>query len=245
MSTFPDALYKRLQNTVAQCKRRADSAHQRLNTMGSQVNSLQPGDWNLLELNSGWSSTSGFIPAQSRLHQQGVTWLVGHIEGGEVADGTVIGALSPGYFNATHSHSFTANVVAGANAVPVAGTLAGDSDETGLSDGTINGTSDTTGLPDGTVGGTSAATTATTGVSHTHGGGSFAIGDGQHAHSGGSFAVTNGQHAHGSSALAATTHVNYNTALLTIDPSGNVTLSNCPAAASQISFSEFLPLNTS
>lgn len=247
MSTFPDALFKRLQNTVATTKRRVENAHQRLNTIGSQVNSLQPGDWNLLELNSGWSSISGYIPAQSRLEKQGVSWLVGHIEGGTVSDGTVIGAVAAGHFNPTQSHSFTANVLAGAGATATTGTISGSTDSNALSNGGVSGATTSNALSDGSTTGTSDATTATSGVSHTHGAGSYSVDNSFHTHSASSMSVINSFHTHTntSAGQAASTNVNYNTAILTIDPSGNVTLSNCPAEATQISFSEYLPLSTS
>jgi hypothetical protein len=247
ISTFPNKLGNRAAATIARSARLVQAAHQRLNTQGSQIASLTPGSWQALTLEAGWTNVAGYIPAQVRIQQSGVALLVGHIQGGAVANGTLIATLSAGYYNAVHAHSFTANVLAGAAAVSVSGSVSGTSDTAGLTDGTINGSTDTAGLPDGTIGGTSASAAGP--GSHTHGDGSYAVSNGMHSHAGnsggGSLAVANGDHGHTSSALVPAVPVNYNTVILTVATNGEVTLSNCSASATQLSFNEQLPLVTS
>lgn len=243
MTTFPDQLHQRAAKVIASTAKLVNAAHQRLNTQGSQIASLTPGSWEPLTLAAGWANVPGFIPAQVRIQQAGQALLVGHIENGTTANNTVIGTLTAGFFNPEHAHSFTANVLAGAAAVSVAGTVTGDSDTSGLADGTINGSSGSTGLNDGTTSGTSGSASGS--GSHSHPPGSYAVTDGHHAHGGGSMAVADGTHGHGSSALTPATPVNYNTVILTLDTSGNLTLTNCSSAATQLSFNETLPLVTS
>lgn len=247
MSTFPNQIQNRAAAVIAQTARLVSSAHQRLNTVGSQVSALTPGSWEPLTLGAGWTNVAGYIPAQVRINQAGVALLVGHIQGGAVANGTTIATLTAGFYNPVHAHSFTANVLAGAAAVSVSGTVSGSSDTGALNDGTINGTTDSDGLTDGTIGGTSAAASGP--GSHSHANGSFAVNNGHHTHAGnsgaGSLAVADGTHQHGSSALVPATPVNYNTVILTLSTSGVLTLTNCSADATQLSFNENLPLVTS
>jgi hypothetical protein len=228
MSTFPNRLANRAAVTIAQTKRLVNTAHQRLNTQGSAIAALTTGDWEALTLEAGWSNISGYIPAQVRIQQSGVALLVGHIEGGTVTNGTVIATLSSGYYNPTHAHSFNANVLAGASAVAVS-----------LADASIGGTTDTDGVPDGTTSGSSGQiNTGGAGAAHTHGSGSYALTDGMHSHDGSSGA--------GSLAVAGpTTPISYNTPTLTVNTSGELILTNCSSAATQLSFSEQLPLVTS
>jgi hypothetical protein len=275
MSTFPSLLTNRAAAMISVTKQLVDTAHQRLNTLGSQVSALTPGDWELLTLQNGWSNLGGYIPAQVRILQNGMSQLVGHIAGGTVSNGTTIGTLTSGFYNSTHAHSFTANVLAGASAVSVSGTVSGSVDTGALADGTISGTSSTNGLPDGTVGGSTSTngiadgtvdgtTAAAAGPgSHTHGpGNSLAVASGQHSHtisgavangqhfhygnsSGGTLAVTNDTHQHGSSALVPATPINYCTVILVLSTSGVLTIQNASSAATQLSFNETLPLVTS
>jgi hypothetical protein len=247
VSTFPNQLANRAAATIAKTAKLVGTAHQRLNSIGSQVSALTPGSWQALTLEAGWSNVAGYIPAQVRIQQSGVALLVGHIEGGTTTDATVIATLASGYYNPVHAHSFTANVLAGASAVSVTGTVSGDSDTAGLTDGTINGTTDSDGLTDGTIGGTSASASGP--GSHSHGNGSFAVNNGHHSHAGnsgsGSLAVADGTHGHGSSSLVPATPVNYNTVILSLSTSGVLTIQNCSSAATQLSFNEQLPLVTS
>lgn len=217
MSTFPTQLADRAAITIARTARLVQAAHQRLNTLGSQIASLTPGSWQALTLQNGWSNTAGYIPAQVRVLQNGMAQVIGHIQGGATANATLIATLGAGFYNPVHAHSFTANVLAGASAVSVAATGSTDSD--GLTDGTIAGTSQSVATP-------------TNGSNHSHGAGSYA--------------VNNGHHTHAASTGAGTiaTSINYNTVILSLDTSGNLTIQNCSPSATQLSFSETLPLLT-
>ena len=101
-----------------------------------------PGDWQPVTLASGWTNLAGFIPAQAQFQRAGMCLLVGHITGGTVTSGTVIGQLTSGYYNPVHNHAFTANVIAGAAAVSVTGAVAGSTDTNALTDGRVGGNSD-------------------------------------------------------------------------------------------------------
>ncbi len=220
MSTFPNRLADRAAITIAKTAKLVNIAHQRLNTIGSQVASLTPGSWQALTLEAGWGNVAGYIPAQVRIQQNGVALLVGHIEGGTTTNGTTIATLASGYYNPTHAHSFTANVLAGASAVSVAGTISGDTDQNGLTDGSTGGQSGIV------VSGNAGSNT--------------------HEHFPGTFAVNNAQHVHTnlSGNQASATPVNYNTVILSLSTSGTLTIQNCSSSATQISFSETLPLAT-
>ncbi len=215
MATFPDQLAGRAASAIAQTRRLVQNAHQRLNTIGSQVASLTPGDWQALALQNGWSNVAGYIPAQVRILQNGVAQIVGHIQGGTTVNGTLIAALGAGYYNTVHAHQFTANVTAGASAVTVQ--AAGSTDQDGLPNGGIQGTS----------------ASASGSGSHSHGAGGYSVTNGQHTHAA----------AGGVGTIA--TDINYNTVTLNLDTSGNLTLSNCSSSATQVSFNETLPLVTS
>lgn len=272
MTTFPNQLMNRAAATIARTADLVANAHQRLNNIGSQVSSLTPGDWEPLTLSGGWSNLPGYIPAQARILQAGLVQLVGHIEGGTTANGTVIGTLTAGYFDATYSHAFTANVLTGAAAVSVSGAISGSTDINALTDGGVSGGTTSNGLTnggvsgsttantlaDGSTGGTSGSTTATTGVAHTHAAGSYGVNNGSHVHSASSMSVVNAAHVHSAGSMSvndsnhthtnasgnqnSATPVNYNTVILTLDTSGNLTITNCSSAATQLSFNENLPL---
>jgi hypothetical protein len=220
VTRFPTRLADRAAITIAQTARLVQTAHQRLNTIGSQVASLTPGSWQSLTLQNGWGNVSGYIPAQVRIQQYGVALIVGHIQNGTTTNGTTIATLGAGYFNPTHAHSFTANVLAGAAAVSVSGTISGDTDSNGLTDGT--------------TGGQSGIVVAGNAGSNTH------------EHFPGTYDVNNAQHVHTnlSGNQIPATPVNYNTVILSLDTSGNLTIQNCSSAATQLSFSETLPLAT-
>lgn len=220
MTRFPAQLANRAAITIAQTARLVQTAHQRLNTLGSQVAMLTPGSWQALTLQAGWSNIGGYVPAQVRIQQNGVALVIGHIQGGTTTDPTVIAVLGAGYFNTVHAHSFNANVLAGAGAVSVAGT--------------VSGTTDSNGLTDPTTGGASGIVSSGSAGSSTH------------EHFPGTYVVNNAAHQHTnlSAGQVSATPVSYNTALLTLDTSGNLTLHNCPAAATQLSFNEMLPLLT-
>lgn len=221
MSTFPNQMANRAATTIAKTARLVQTAHQRLNTLGSQVSSLTPGSWELLTLAAGWSNVSGYIPAQVRILQNGLAQLVGHIQGGTTTDGTPIATLTSGYYNTVHAHSFTANVLAGASAVSVAGTISGTTDTNGLNNPAITNNSGIT------VAGNPAS------ADHQHFPGTYNVADGTHEHTN----VSGGQ--------IPATPVNYCTVILSLSTSGVLTLTNCSSSATQLSFNENLPLVTS
>ena len=109
MTTFPTQLAHRAAQMIAQTADLVKNAHQRINVLGSQVSSLAPGSWEDITLSGGWANTAGYIPAQARILQAGMSQIVGHIQGGTVSDGTVIGTLTSGYYNTVHAHTFTVN----------------------------------------------------------------------------------------------------------------------------------------
>jgi hypothetical protein len=223
LTRFPTQLANRAAITIAQTARLVQTAHQRLNTIGSQVASLTPGSWQSLTLLNGWSNVSGYIPAQVRIQQNGVALIVGHIQNGTTTNGTTIATLGAGYFNPTHAHSFTANVLAGASAVSVAGTISGTTDTNGLNNPAVANNS---------------------GIVNT--GLGFSAGSNNHAHFPGTYDLTDGTHQHTnvSGGQIPATPVNYNTVILSLDTSGNLTIQNCSSSATQLSFSETLPLAT-
>jgi hypothetical protein len=214
-----------------------------LATINAEITALQasvaalsgfPSAWQALTLTAGWSNMSGFEPAQVRISNPGVAQLVGHVQNGTTADGTLIATMPGGFMNATNDQIFAVTVIAGAGSDVQTGGLLGSSDTAGLSDGTINGSSTTTGLPDGTTQGTSGSSNATN--PHTHGPGSFSVTNGQHSHGPGSYAVTNGTHSHTLSGAASQALVNYNSPIAIVDTGGGLTIFNLSPNASQISF---------
>lgn len=215
MTNIPRPLSERLPAMIKQSASTLRLHAQQIVNLQSATGALSPGTWELLSLDNGWSNIAGYIPAQVRIQQSGLALLVGHIQGGTVTSGTLIGTLASGFYNPVHAHSFPANVLAGAGSTSIAAT----------------GYSDTDGLPNGGTTGTSAS----------------ASGSGSHSHGPGSYSVSNGQHYH--AAAGATGNlgvaVSYNTCTFTVNTSGQVTISNCPSAASELSFSELLPLVTS
>ncbi len=244
MTTFPGKLANRAAATIAQTADLVRNAHQRINTLGSQVSSLTPGSWEDITLSGGWSNLSGYIPAMSQIARLGAVQIVGHLTGGTTTDGTVIGTLTSGYYNTVYSHSFTCTVMTGAGSVSVAGTVSGSTDSNGLTDPGVTGGTTSNGLTNPNVTGTSDATTASTGTPHTHGPGSYDLINGYHVHYLSGSSVNNGYHVHGNTGggQSSATPVNYNTAMLTVTTSGQIVLHNCPAAATQVSFNETLPL---
>jgi hypothetical protein len=213
--SFPDLLQNRAARMIADAHKMAKNAHQRLNTIGSQVSALQPGDWQPVTLAGSWTNMAGYIPAQAQIQRAGLALVIGHIQGGSTADGTLIGTLAAGYFNPVHKHSFTATVIAGAATVNVAGGIAGSSDSSGVIDGTTQGTS-------GAV-----------------------SGSGVHSHGPGSYSLSNGHHQHTATSMSSQTPINYNTVTLTIGTDGSIVLTNCNPNVTQLSFNEPLPLVTS
>ena len=100
-------------------------------------------DWQPVTLASGWTNLAGFIPAQAQFQRAGMCLLVGHITGGDSHQRHRDRTASPaGYYNPVHHHAFTANVIAGAAAVPVTGAITGNTDTNALTDGRVGGNSD-------------------------------------------------------------------------------------------------------
>ena len=119
ITKFPSRLQDRLAITVATTQRAVTSAHQRLNTIGSQVSALVPGDWQPVTLTASWVNLPGYVPAQIRIQQAGLALLTGHITGGTVTSGTIIGSVPAGYFNPTSQQAFTVNILTPAGAAAV------------------------------------------------------------------------------------------------------------------------------
>ena len=217
MTRFPDQLKDRLAHTIASTQRAVNTAHQRLNSIGSQVSALVPGDWQPVTLTASWINLPGYIPAQVRIQQAGLALLVGTIDGGLTPDGTIIGTLPDGYYSPAWSQAFPVTVMTGAAASSQPGVLtdlAGD-----LGSGTVSCS--------GALAGTAPATynagyeqSLANRINY-----SLVVATGLSLHSG-----------------ATTTPVNMNTPMMTVDTSGNLTLANCPATATQLSFCEHLPL---
>lgn len=226
MTTFPDKLRNRAAGMIAASADLVTAAHVRISAIGSQVSSLTPGDWELVTLSGGWSNVAGYIPAQVRIVQAGMSQVVGHIEGGTVTDGTVIGTLTSGYYNAVHSHAFTVNSVTGAAASSQAGVLsdlAGD-----LTSGAGTLTDLAANMTSGTVSGTAfgALTVANTAVVlHS---GAVSVPTPLTLHSG-----------------TTATAVNKNSPTITLSTSGTLTIANVDPNVTQLSFSQLLPLVTS
>jgi hypothetical protein len=88
-----------------------------LQTKAAATSTLIPGDWSLITLQGGWSNVAGAIPAQARLLTTTTVQVIGNIEGGTTANGTVIGQLASGYYNTVHQHTFSCVAVTGAQSV--------------------------------------------------------------------------------------------------------------------------------
>jgi hypothetical protein len=250
MSTFPARLDVRAAQMLAQTKKLVQTAHQRLNTIGSQVSALQPGDWTPLTLENGWSNLSGYIPAQVRIMQNGLAQITGHISGGTVSSAILIATLPGGYFNPVHAHQFTANVLAGAASVSSAvsqGSLQDGSVTQGsLQDGTVS-LGSIPAIPTGnrtytgTVSGSTCSITLGPGNSQQIGPDSLAS-----TQSLNNTSLNSGQSLNSTSLNSGqSTDINYNTAVLELSITGELTLLNANGAATQLSFTQLLPLVTS
>jgi hypothetical protein len=229
MATFPNRLADRAAKTIAETARLVRNAHQRLNTMGSQVSqvssqvaALTPGAWEFLALQNGWTNVSGYIPAQVRILQGGMAQVIGHIQGGTTGNGTTIATLSTGYYNTVHAHAFTVNAVTGASASAQSGAVS-------------NGAVSTAVLP--AIPATDRSFTVT-GISGSTGTLDLGPSSGQQI----------GNLNLNSQALNSTTTstaVNMNTPTLTLSTSGALTIQNVDPNVTQLSFTQVLPLVTS
>ena len=238
MTTFPSKLAKRAAITIAQTQRAVNIAHQRLNTLGSQVSALTPGDWELLNLENGWSNVSGYIPAQSRILQNGMSQVIGHIQGGTVTSGTVIATLTAGYFNPVHAHAFTVNAVTGAQTAAQAGDLADLAGD--LNDGTANITDG--GVHCSPAAGTLASDSALSDVIAYCNAVGGLLNGGLSVNTTSNVAVTTGLTLHSG---VTSTAVNLNTPTITLSTAGVLTIANVNADVTQLELNETLPLVTS
>jgi hypothetical protein len=233
MSSIPRPMLQRLPAAIKNGIGTLALHTQQIVNLQTSTAALTPGDWEDIDLGGSWSNLAGYTPALARILQNGMVQVVGHISGGATTNGTVIGTLSPGFYSTTYSHAFTANVMSGASAVPVSGTISGSTDSNALADPTISGTTDsnalsdptisgstdTEGLPDGEISGaTGTVNSGSAGSSsHTHGNGGLAVTDGQHYHTNnsGGQQVANSSHTHTNDsagqqvANSSHTHTNY------------------------------------
>jgi hypothetical protein len=224
---------------------------QQITTLQSQAAAsaaLVPGDWESILLTGGWSNLAGFIPAQVRIQQAGMSYLIGHITGGATANGTVIGTLTSGFFNTVHAHTFAANAVAGAQSAAHAGAVSNPA----VSAGTL---ADLASSPQQPAGGNPTPTsgsapgsyspsfdTAQSGNINTLAAFVSALAQ---AHNAGSVLHNSGTV--GSQALsnpATATPVNMNSPTIMLSTSGVLTIQNVDPSVTTLSFAEHIPLIT-
>jgi hypothetical protein len=224
---------------------------QQITTLQSQAaasQALVPGDWEAILLTGGWSNLAGYIPAQARIMQAGMTQIVGHITGGTVTNGTVIGTLTSGYFNTVHAHTFSANAVTGAAAVSHAGAVSNPAVTAGqLSDldSTPNQAAGVNPTPESGSPGSSYSQSylsALAGNVNTLSGYVEALA--------GAFNLGNSLHGSGTvgsqalSAPATATAVNMNSPTITLSTAGVLSIQNVDPSVTTLSFSELIPLIT-
>ena len=182
----------------------------------------------MISLQAGWANVTGYIPAQVRILQDGMSQVIGHIHGGTITDGTLIGTLAGGFFNPTHAHKFTANATLGAASVAHPGT------------GSVT---------NALVEASPIATTQIPTSDHTinvtgSGSGHIILGpSGAQFQNlpGGSFTGTTSIH---NTSLAASTNINRNTPVILLSASGQLTVRNFDPNVTELSFSELIPLVT-
>lgn len=224
---------------------------QQIVTLQSQARAsaaLVPGDWEAILLTGGWSNLAGFIPAQVRIQQSGMSYLIGHITGGSTASGTVIGTLTSGFFNTVHAHTFSCNAVTGAQSAAHAGAVSNPA----VSAGTLADLASSPQQPAGTnptpTSGnapgsyTPAFDTAQSGNLNVLAAYVTALAQ---AHNAGSVLHNSGQV--GSQALsnpATATAVNMNSPTIMLSTSGVLTIQNVDPGVTTLSFSEHIPLIT-
>lgn len=253
MSTFPDKLRYRAAGMIAASADLVTAAHVRISALGSQVASLTAGDWELITLSAGWTNVAGYIPAQVRIVQAGTSQIVGHIEGGTVSDGTVIGTLTSGYYNTVHAHTFTVNSVTGAAASSQAGALSntagtltsGAGTLTDLSGDLTSGAGTLTdlagNLTSGSVSGSAFGSLNVANTALTLHSGAVSTPTALSLHSGDVSTPTALTLTSGVTATA----VNKNSPTITLSTSGVLTIANVDPNVTQLSFTQLLPLVTS
>jgi len=215
---------------------------QQANQTQSAIQGLQPGSWSPISLQHGWNPLSGYIPAQARIMQNGMVQVIGHITGGTVSNGTVIGTLPAGYYNPIHAHTFNANAITGAATAAQAGTMAT----------TATTLADLDSSPNSPAGGNPTPTSGSPGSSYSQSYLTALAGNVNTLSNyvtafGTSFNNGNSLHNSGIGAVgsnAVSTPVNMNTPTITLDTSGNLTINNISTGVSQLSFSELIPLVT-
>jgi hypothetical protein len=174
-------------------------------------------------------NVAGHVPAQVRLITTTTVQLIGNIQSGTTANGTVIGTVPQGYFNTVHAHPIAASAVTGAqnvaNAVTQGSLTSRQVDQVSVTAvGHIPVNAHTY-----SVAGSSVTITAGSLGSNDAGDMSFS-----------SQNVTNGTLNNNQ-----TTPINYNTPTILLGTDGTLTLSNVHSAVTQLSFHEsHLPLFT-
>lgn len=185
-------------------------------TLQAQVTALQaqPSAWSAITLATNWSNTGGSdIPAQVRTVMPGVAQIGGILNygaAGSLSPGTSIGTLPSPFIPSTYFQI-----------LPVA--IIGVSTSDAFI-GTVTGQTDLNGLTDGTTGGQSGIVVAGNAGSNTH------------QHFPGTYAVNNGQHVHTnlSAGQAATINQNLSYPFIEINSLGVISIWNCSANVSQI-----------
>jgi hypothetical protein len=225
---------------------------QQITTLQSQAaasSALVPGDWEDILLTGGWSNLAGFIPAQVRIQQAGMSLLIGHSTGGSTANGTVIGTLTSGFFNTVHAHAFTCNSVTGAAAVAHAGTVSNPAVSTGLLADLDSG-------PNTPAGGNPTPASGSPGGSYSQAYLTALAGNVNQLSAyvsalAGAFNNGNSLHNAGQlnpgqalSSSATSTAVNMNSPVITLGTNGQLTLSNVDPSVTTLSFNELIPLIT-
>ena len=242
MATVPKPLHKRVAHDIKETihKTRLHSrqiaalqsgqgvVQAQIAGVSAQVAAMQPGAWALISLQAGWANLGGYIPAQVRILQNGMSQVIGHIHGGTITDGTLIGTLAGGFFNTAHAHKFTGNATTGAGAVAHPGT-GNVGDSLVLASPLLS-----TQIP------TSDHTVNVTGSGSGH----IVLGPSGTTFQnipGGQFTGTTTIH---NTATAGTTNVNKNTPVILLSTSGQLTVMNFDPNVTELSFSELIPLIT-
>lgn len=254
MSRIPTSFAQQLPKSIKGAFDAVKLHAQQITTLQSQTAALVPGDWEDIALDAGWSPLGGYIPPQVRILQNGMSQLIGHVTGGSVGDGTVIGTLTAGFFNPVHAHTFTVNAVTGASAAAHAGSLnntAGAITASNVSvpsaDHTFQAALPTSNIPtsDHTFTVTSGHITIGPSTQQFQNIPSSSVASlGMGPSSGNQFSNNINGAATNLTSGATATPVNMNSPTITLDTSGNLTISNVNGNVTTLSFSELIPLVT-
>lgn len=237
MTAYPKPPHGRLAGTISDAIRRVGLHAQQIITLQSGVAALTPGSWELVTLQNGWSNVTGYIPAQCRILQHGMSQVIGNIQGGTIADGTVIGTLDPGFFNATYAHTFDAVAVTGAAAVAAPGTVSSNT-QVPSSDHMFTVTLPTDLIP--TTDHTFSSLPVVLGpsgqqIQNIPGTSTGSVGLGP---------TSGNQFSNNVAGTPTATPVNYNKPCIKVDTSGNLTIFNFDSNVTEIAFHHQLPLVT-